>query len=86
LYAGRQAFRPAFWTTQELDIFLEEMFRQGTNVYLLDDGEALRGTLEHATAHYRVTERAQLTVPLFGDPERISSMLYQIEPPPGASS
>ena len=85
LYAGRQAFRPAFWTTQELDIFLEEMFRQGTNVYLLDDGEALRGTLEHATAHYRVTARAQLTVPLFGDPERISSMLYQIEPLPGAS-
>jgi hypothetical protein len=85
LYAGRQAFRPAFWTTRELDIFVEEMFRQNTNVYLLDDGEALRGTMEHVTAHYRVTARAQLTVPLFGDPERISSMLYQIEPLPGAS-
>jgi hypothetical protein len=80
LYAGRQGFRPAFWTAQELDIFLDEMFRQGTKVYLLDDGEALRDTLEHATAHYRVTPRAQLTVPLFGDPERISSKLYEIEP------
>jgi len=85
LYAGRQAFRPAFWSARELDVFLEEMFRQGTNVYLLDDGEALQGTLEHATAHYHVTARAQLTVPLFGDPERISSRLYQIEPLPGAS-
>jgi hypothetical protein len=85
LYAGRQAFRPAFWTPQELDVFLEEMFRQGTNVYLLDDGEALQGTMEHAYAHYHVTARAQLTVPLFGDPERISSMLYQIEPLQGTS-
>jgi len=85
LYAGRQAFRPAFWTTQELDVFLQEMFRQGMNVYVLDDGEALQGTLEHATAHYHVTARAQLTVPLFGDPERISSRLYQIEPLSGAS-
>jgi hypothetical protein len=85
LYAGRQAFRPAFWTTQELDIFLEEMFRQGTNVYLLDDGEALQGTLEHVKAHYRVTARAQLTVPLFGDPQHISSELYQIEPLTGTA-
>jgi hypothetical protein len=84
LYAGRQAFRPAFWTVEELDVFLQEMFRQGTSVYLLDDGEALRATLEHVTAHYRVTPGAQLTVPLFGDPDRISSRLYQIEPLTGA--
>jgi len=85
LYAGRQAFRPAFWTTEEFEIFLQQMFREGTNVYLLHDGEALGPTLEYAEAHYRVISRAQLTVPVFGDPERISSMLYQILPLAGAA-
>jgi hypothetical protein len=84
LYAGRQAFRPAFWTAEEFEVFTEEMFREGTNVYLLDDGEALGPTLEYAQTHYRVISRAQLTVPVFGDPERISSVLYQILPLDGA--
>jgi hypothetical protein len=84
LYARRQAFRPAFWSSEEFDLFLQEMFLDGTNVYLLDDGEALHANLEHARAHYHVTSVAQLTVPLFGDPERISSVLYQIQSPVGA--
>ena len=83
LYAGRQAFRPAFWGAKEFDIFLQEMFLDGTNVYLLDDGEALHANLAHAKAQYQVTSIAQITVPLFGDPERISSVLYQIQPPSG---
>jgi hypothetical protein len=86
MYAGRQAFRPSFWTTEEFDVFLQEMFREGTNVYLLHDGEALGPTLEYAQASYRVISIAQpLTVPVFGDPERISSKLYQILPPAGAA-
>jgi hypothetical protein len=84
LYAERLAFRPAFWSAAELDVFLEQMFHEGTNVYLLDDGEDLRASLEHTRAHYRVQWRAQLTVPVFGDPNHISSALYQIEPIPGA--
>jgi hypothetical protein len=83
LYARRQAFRPAFWSADEFDVFLQEMFLDGTNVYILDDGEALHANLAHARAHYRVTSIAELTVPLFGDPERISSVLYQIRPPVG---
>jgi hypothetical protein len=83
LYSRRQAFRPAFWSADEFDVFLQEMFLYGTNVYMLDDGEALHPNLEHARAHYRVTSIAELTVPLFGDPERISSVLYQIQPPVG---
>ncbi len=85
LYAGRQAFRPAFWTAEELEVFIDEMFRENTSVYLLDDGEALGPTLEYAQTHYRVISRAQLTVPIFGDPARISSMLYQILPLDGAA-
>ena len=84
LYAGRMAFRPALWSAAEFDVFLQQMFHEGTNVYLLDDGEAVQASLEHANAHYRVEWRAHLTVPIFGDPERISSALYQIEPIPGA--
>ncbi len=81
LYAGRQAFRPAFWTVQELDVFLKEMFREGRAVYILDDGEALKPSLEHARVHYKVVPLLDLSVPLFGDPEQISSILYQITPP-----
>jgi hypothetical protein len=80
LYAGREAFRPAFWTEEELDIFFREMFREGRAVYILDDGEALRPGLEHAKAHYQVVPLLNLSVPLFGDPERVSSVLYQIKP------
>ncbi|MDH4208345.1 MAG: hypothetical protein OEV76_05685, partial [Anaerolineae bacterium] len=85
LYAGRQAFRPAFWTADEFDVFLEHMFAEGTAVYVLDDGEDLQANLEHAREHYRVSVTAHLTVPLFGDPQRISSMLYRIEPLDGLS-
>ncbi len=79
LYAGREAFRPAFWTEKELDIFFDEMFREGRAVYVLDDGEALRSSLEHARAHRQVVPLLHLSVPLFGDPERISGVLYQIK-------
>jgi hypothetical protein len=86
LYAGQQSFRPAFWTSAEFDIFLGEMFRRGIDVYILDDGEDLAPNLAHARIHYQVTSKGRLTVPLFGDPQRVSSELYQIEPSEGSSS
>lgn len=84
LYAGREAFRPAFWTEAEFAVFVDEMFREGTRVYILDDGQALEPNLEYAEAHYRVSEVAGLTVPIFGDPARVSSVLYEISPHDGA--
>jgi len=80
LYAGREAFRPAFWSEEELDLFLAQMFDEGTTVYILDDGEALRPSLEHAKAYYDVVNLVHLGVPVFGDPEQVSQALYQIEP------
>jgi hypothetical protein len=80
LYAGREAFRPAFWSGEELDVFLGQMFEEGTRVYILDDGEDLRPTLEHARAYYDVVSLVRLGVPLFGDPEQISGNLYEIGP------
>ena len=81
LYAGREAFRPAFWTEEELDTFFEEMFRDGRAVYILDDGDALKTSLRHAKAHYEVVPLLDLSVPVFGDPARISRVLYQIKSP-----
>ncbi len=85
LYAGREAFRPAFWSEDELDVFLGQMFDDGTAVYILDDGEALLPTLEHARANYDVVSLIRLTVPVFGDPEHISRVLYEIRPTAEAS-
>jgi hypothetical protein len=81
LYSGREAFRPEFWTEEELDLFLGHVFQEGTRVYILDDGEALGPTLDHARAHYVLTPRASVEVPVFGDPSRISSMIYEVLPP-----
>lgn len=81
LYAGRDAFRPAFWRMDELDLFLQEMFRDGRTVYILDDGEALKPCLDHVKAHYESVPVTRLSVPLFGDPEQISGLLYRIGPP-----
>jgi hypothetical protein len=85
LYARREAFRPAFWTEEELNVFFDEMFREGRVVYILDDGEALKPALEHARAHYGVAPVARLFVPVFGDPGRISNVLYRIQAPAGES-
>jgi hypothetical protein len=84
LYAGRQAFRPAFWSSDEFDTFVEQMFKEGTHVYLVDDGDAMAATLEHSRAFYEVSPIAQLTIPLFGDPQNISSTLYQVQPAKGS--
>ncbi|TKJ29618.1 MAG: hypothetical protein CEE40_07705 [Chloroflexi bacterium B3_Chlor] len=80
LYAGREAFRPAFWTEEEVDVFFGQMFSEGTAVYILDDGEAVRPSLNHAEAHYKVVGLVRLAVPIFGDPDRVSGVLYQIKP------
>ncbi|MGB3903506.1 MAG: glycosyltransferase family 39 protein [Anaerolineae bacterium] len=80
LYAGREAFRPAFWTEEELDVFFGQMFSEGTAVYILDDGDALGPSLDHAEAHYEVIGLVRLGVPIFGDPDRVSGVLYEIRP------
>ena len=80
LYADRDAFRPALWTAEEFDIFIEQMLHEGTNVYVLDDGESLRPILERAEGRYQVISGPRLAVPIFGDAEQISSTLYQITP------
>lgn len=85
LYAGREAFRPAFWTEEELDVFFGQMFSEGTAVYILDDGEALGPSLDHAEAHYEVVGLVRLGVPIFGDPDQVSGVLYQIRPRSGVS-
>jgi hypothetical protein len=86
LYAKREAFRPAFWTEGELAEFIEHMFDEGTAVYILDDGEALRTTLDYARARYEVVPLARIPVPVFGDPDRVSGVLYQIKPAAEVSS
>ncbi len=85
LYAGRDAFRPEFWTEGEFDVFLRQMFEEDTRVYILDDGESLGPILEYAEAHYRVTSGAHVEVPVFGDPSKVSSVLYEILPQSEAS-
>lgn len=80
LYSGRQSFRPAFWSEEELEVFLNEMFGEATAVYILDDGEMLKPSLQHAEAHHDVVGLVRLAVPIFGNPEHVSGVLYQVRP------
>lgn len=61
-------------------MFLNEMFGEGTAVYILDDGEMLKPSLQHAEAHHDVVGLVRLAVPIFGNPDRVSGILYQVRP------
>ncbi|MDI7275265.1 MAG: hypothetical protein QME94_04745 [Anaerolineae bacterium] len=90
LYANRQAFRPGDWTEVELEVFLRAMAEAGRPVYLIDDGNEHRAVVERLAAGGRLEPVCRLAVPLYGDRERLTGMLYRVGPggraalPPGS--
>lgn len=78
-YAGRAAFRPAFWSDGEIDVFVRAMWGRGRQVYILDDSSDTAQVLDRTRDRYRLMPIAELGVPLFGDPERASRRLYRLE-------
>jgi hypothetical protein len=67
LYSGRNAFRPADWTTGELREFLDIARQNGYQVYLLQDDASLDRVLNDLGSTFRVERAAVLDVPLFGE-------------------
>jgi hypothetical protein len=65
LYGGRMTFRPAYWTTEELLIFIRAMLEQKRTVYLLDDGVELQEPLQALQRSYRLVELTRLPAPYF---------------------
>ncbi|BCX02541.1 MAG: hypothetical protein KatS3mg053_0479 [Candidatus Roseilinea sp.] len=65
LHAGRMAFRPAGWTSDELIHFVDALHAEGRPVFLLDDGAELRATLATLRARYALREVGRLDVPYY---------------------
>ncbi len=84
LHAQRRAFRPAGWTADELVRFVGALHREGTPVFLLDDGEELSDALATLRARYVLQEVGRLDVPYYqaigGGSQNRRVPLYRIEP------
>lgn len=64
LYAGREAFRPAAWEAEELDLFIRTMWDGGRQVYILNDGCDEDWALSLLENRYRVEGVARLDIPI----------------------
>lgn len=65
LHAGRQTFRPATWTPEQLLKFVRELHAENRPVYVLEDGDEVRPSLTTLRASYRLTEVARLDMPYY---------------------
>jgi hypothetical protein len=83
LYAGREAFRPASWTVEELETFLRAMWDERHEIYILEDSPELTSTLAYLSTRYRLLPMVRLDLPLFGD-EKATGYLYRVESPGGS--
>jgi hypothetical protein len=80
LYAGREAFRPGDWSRGELELFVQAMERAGRPVYIIDDGNEHAAHVEALAVEGRLEPVRKLSVPLYGDRQRLSGMLYRVRP------
>ena len=78
MYTGRQTFRPGDWSAAELETFLGAMAAAGRPVYLLDDGNEQAATVARLRQEGRLVPVERLSVPLYGDRDRLSGTLYRV--------
>ncbi len=80
LYTGRETYRPGDWSAEEMDSFLSAMRRLGKAAYILDDGNEHAAVVGRLQAEGRLAEIGAPGVPLYGDRERLSGVLYRVLP------
>jgi hypothetical protein len=81
LYGGRMAFRPAYWSEEDFQVFINAMFEEGKSVYILEDGTEMHLPLEWVRQHYLLSPKAELDVPYFlkgGESPSSGAVLYEI--------
>lgn len=83
MYTGRETFRPGDWSAAELEVFLAAMAEAGRPVYMLDDGNEHAATVARLRQEGRLAPVRALDVPLYGDRERLSGVLYRVQPATG---
>lgn len=78
LYARRETFLPAMWSAREQDLFLAAMWREGRQVYLLDDGVETSDVRKILSQRFVLKQIAILDVPLFGAIGSTPGALWEI--------
>ncbi len=78
LYTGRETFRPGDWTPVQLDLFISAMQKAGKPVYFLEDGNEHAAVIQRLGQEGRLEPVRTLQVPIYGDPARLSGMLYRL--------
>ncbi len=79
LYTGREAFRPGDWSAAELEAFLDAMAASGRPAYVLEDGSEQDAALARLQAGGKLEPICALSVPLYGERDQLSGMLYRIK-------
>ncbi len=80
LCADRECFRPGDWSRRELETFFRAMEQAGRPVYIIDDGNEHAALVTSLAVEGRLEPVRKLTVPLYGDRERLSGTLYRVRP------
>jgi hypothetical protein len=65
LHSNRDTYRPATWTPDELAQFVDLLHREGRPVFLVNDSDELRETLDTLQANYTVREAGRIDVPYY---------------------
>ncbi len=82
LHAGRQTFRPATWSPDELNKFVDVLMRSNIPIFILEDGEELRDSISTLKTNYTVREVGRVDVPFYnavgGGSENRRVALFQV--------
>jgi hypothetical protein len=83
LHSGRQTFRPATWSSQELIAFVNQLQQEDRSVFILADGDELKPSIATLRANYTLEEIGQVDMPYYqaigGGSENRNVPIYRIE-------
>lgn len=82
LHSQRQTVRPASWSAPELITFMRAVKAEGHPVYLLFDGDELKGTIDTLQFNFRLTEIRRFDIPYYfygGGSENRKVPLYRLD-------
>ena len=82
LHSQRQTIRPASWKAPELITFMRAVKAEGRPVYLLFDGDELKGTIDTLQFNFRLTEIGRFDIPYYfygGGSENRKVPLYRLD-------
>ncbi len=79
LYTQRATFRAGVWNSTERAIFIDAMRLANRPIFLLEDGKEMTDARRDLETRYTLKQIATFDVPLFGDSDLRTAVLWEIE-------